>query len=218
MLSRVTSPKGLQQCNQVNFDGSPLTAKETLIRVVEKKMLEIKVACLSSPLTMSYEPTYTRGGKTWPVVATAANANLRSLLLSEEHSIAEATVKLQLRTWEKAAALAQVKDQGFGQLLGIDFDSIPFKGQFGEHAESDVDAIVEEIRRAAPDKTSLKDICTWERVPYVLRCVGLARGSTEGEHPNTSERPAKKSRVQGRDELVPDLDEWYASCPDSARR
>ncbi|KAJ6546431.1 hypothetical protein DFH09DRAFT_1171031 [Mycena vulgaris] len=153
------------------------------------------------------EPTYTRGGKTWPVVSTAANAKLRTLLLSGETSIAKATVKLQLSTWERAeaAALAQVQDKGFGQLLGIDFDSIAFQGELGEHAESDVDA----IKAIADDPSLQKDLWTWERLPYVVRCVGLARsGSSEEERGNTPERPAKKARVQGRDELVPDLDEW----------
>ncbi|KAJ7497784.1 hypothetical protein FB451DRAFT_1335825 [Mycena latifolia] len=149
-------------------------------------------------------PTYTRGGKTWPVVSTAANAELRSLLLSEEDSIAEATVELQLRVWKKAeaAALAKVQGTGLGQLLGIDFDNIPFQGQLGEHVEADVDAITEATGSLN------KDLWTWEHLPYVLRCAGLVRGNSGEEHTDTSERPAKKSKVQGRDELVPDLDEW----------
>jgi hypothetical protein len=157
------------------------------------------------------EPTYTRGGKTWPIIATAANGELRSLLLSGKQSIAEATVKLQLHTWKKAeaAALSQVQDSGFGQVLGIDFDNITFKGELGEHPESDVDAILEAI---GPDDPPLqRDLWTWERLPYILRCVGLARSSVSGAEHKT-ERPAKKSRVQGRDELVPDLDEWYSPC------
>jgi hypothetical protein len=164
---------------------------------------------------MSSEPKYTRGGKVWPVVSTAANTELRSLLLSEEHSIAEATVKLQLRTWEKAeaAALAQVQENGFGQLLGIDFDAIPFRGELGEHAESDVDAIFNAISQAEPGISLRKDIWTWERLPYVLRCLGLARSNDKEESSSGSDRPAKRSRVQGRDELVPDLDEWYSPYP-----
>ncbi|KAJ7046527.1 hypothetical protein C8F04DRAFT_1060811 [Mycena alexandri] len=157
------------------------------------------------------EPTYTRAGKKWPVVATAANAELRSLLLSEKSSIAEATVKLQLHTWEKAetSVLAQVKEKGLGSLLGIDFDDIAFQGELGEYPESDVDAIFKAISRVGPDAASLKkDLWTWERLPYVLRCVGLARSSTDTVEDKGSKRPVKKSRVQGRDELVADVDEW----------
>ncbi|KAJ6547310.1 hypothetical protein B0H19DRAFT_260972 [Mycena capillaripes] len=148
-----------------------------------------------------------RGGKVWPVVSTAANTELRSLLLSKDNSIAEATVKLQLRTWEKAeaAALAQVKENGLGQLLGVDFDDIT-QGELGEHPESDVDAIFNAISRAAGNTSLRKDVWTWERLPLSIRCVGLARSSDDKEE--SLERPAKKSRVQGRDELIPDLDEW----------
>ncbi|KAF8212485.1 hypothetical protein K438DRAFT_2010701 [Mycena galopus ATCC 62051] len=149
------------------------------------------------------EPAYTRG---WPVVSTVANTELRTLLLSQEQSIAEATVKLQLRNWEKAevAALAQVKPKGFGQLLGINFDTIVFEGQLGEHPELDVDA----ISNAVKTDISLKnEVWTWERLPYVIRCLGLARGSSDEKEDSTN-RPAKKSRVQGREELVQDVDEW----------
>ncbi|KAJ7752106.1 hypothetical protein B0H16DRAFT_1317805 [Mycena metata] len=164
-----------------------------------------------SARSVSPEPTYTRGGKRWPVVATAANAELRSLLLSSEDSIAEATVKLQLRTWEKAEALAlaQVKEKGLGSLLGINFDDIAFQGELGEQPESDINAIFEAISRVESDTASLKnDLWTWERLPYVLRCIGLARSSSDTAEGKGSKRPVKKSRVQGRDELVADVDEW----------
>ncbi|KAF7338483.1 hypothetical protein MVEN_02074300 [Mycena venus] len=152
------------------------------------------------------EPVYNRG---WPVVSTAANTELRAVLLSQKQSIAKATVEVQLRNWEKAeaAALAKVESKGLGQLLGFDFDNIVFKGELGEHAESDVDAISTAISQA--DESLKNDIWTWERLPYAIRCLGVARSSSNTEEGSSSaERPAKRSRVQGKDELVPDLDEW----------
>ncbi|KAJ7684913.1 hypothetical protein DFH06DRAFT_1277443 [Mycena polygramma] len=153
---------------------------------------------------MSTEPTYTRGGKVWPVVSTAANTELRSLLLSDEDSLAEAAVKLQLRTWEvaEAAALAQIEEKGLGQLLGTDFDAIAIQG------EMDVDAIFNAISGEAGHTSLKQDIWTWEGFPYALRCIGLARHGSSGDTQENIVRPAKKPRAQGRDELVADLDEW----------
>ncbi|KAJ7905243.1 hypothetical protein B0H14DRAFT_2489962 [Mycena olivaceomarginata] len=149
---------------------------------------------------MSTDPVYDSRGSA--VVSTVANPELRAVLLSQQRHIAKAAVKLQLRNWEKAeaAALGQVKsDQGFGQLLGIDFDAILFQG------EVDVDTISNAIPKA--DESLKKDIWTWERLPYDIRCIGLTRSGGD-EDKDSSKRPAKKSRVQGREELVRDVDEW----------
>jgi hypothetical protein len=149
---------------------------------------------------MSTDPVYDSRGSA--VVSTVANPELRAVLLSQQPHIAKVAVKLQLRNWEKAeaAALAQVKsDQGFGQLLGIDFDAILFQG------EVDVDTISNAIPKA--DESLKKDIWTWERLPYDIRCIGLTRSGGD-EDKDSSKRPAKKSRVQGREELVRDVDEW----------
>lgn len=183
------------------------------VQLVVEKGIKSKVFSFL-PSTMSCEPTYTRGGKVWPVVSTAASTELRSLLLSNEYSdasIAEATVKLQLRTWEKAeaAALAQVKEKGLGRLLDVDLDAVAFQGELGEHPAADVDAIFDAISLAAGNTSLRKDIWTWERLPFVIRCVGLARSSDDKVDSSSPERPTKKARTQGRDELALDLDEWY---------
>ncbi|KAJ7285588.1 hypothetical protein C8J57DRAFT_641477 [Mycena rebaudengoi] len=161
----------------------------------------------------SPEPTYTRGGKVWPVVSTAANAELRSLLLSKTANIAEAAVLLQLDQWKisETAALDKVRDNGLGELLGVDFDKITFKGKLGDNPELDVTAILTSASEIAPEDVALKkDLWMWERLPYVIRCASMARSGEEDESENSksADRPAKKTRVQGREELVSDVDEW----------
>ena len=52
-----------------------------------------------------------------------------------------------------------------------------------------------------------REFWTWERVPYTIRCAGLAVAK------DVAERPKKKTRVDAGEQLLADVDEWYDIAP-----
>ncbi|PBK64475.1 hypothetical protein ARMSODRAFT_1087899 [Armillaria solidipes] len=150
-----------------------------------------------------------------PVVATAASNSLRSLLLEswkqgDAYDLAKAVVELQLKNWEQSEREAQNKSDSL-EILGLDFGQVQYQGALGENPQKDSESIIQAIRESQTvDKGSLKDIWTWSRLPYSVRCAGLKVGAnTEGEdEPTTGAREIKRARVERHDELVADADEW----------
>ncbi|KAK0474905.1 hypothetical protein IW261DRAFT_1497676 [Armillaria novae-zelandiae] len=149
-----------------------------------------------------------------PVVATAASNSLRSLLLEswkqgDAYDLAKAVVELQLKNWKQSEREAQNKSDSL-EILGLDFGRVQYQGALGENPQKDSEAIIQVIRESQTvDKGFLKDIWTWSRLPYSVRCAGLkAKLNIEGGDGSTSARENKRARVERQDELVADADEW----------
>ncbi|KAK0225165.1 hypothetical protein EDD85DRAFT_980515 [Armillaria nabsnona] len=150
-----------------------------------------------------------------PVVATAASNSLRSLLLEswkqgDAYDLAKAVVELQLKNWEQSEREAQNKSDSL-EILGLDFGQVHYQGALGENPQKDSESIIQAIQGSQTvDKGSLKDIWTWSRLPYSVRCAGLeAELNIEGGNGSTTgARENKRVRVERQDELVADADEW----------
>lgn len=150
-----------------------------------------------------------------PVVATAASSRLRSLLLEsweqgDAYDLAKAVVELQLKIWEQSEREAQNKSDSV-EMLGLDFGRVQYQGALGENPQKDSEGIIQAIRESQTvDKGFLKDIWTWSRLPYSVRCAGLkAKLNIEGgDGSTTGARENKRARVERQDELVADADEW----------
>ncbi|KAK0458461.1 uncharacterized protein EV420DRAFT_1542382 [Desarmillaria tabescens] len=150
-----------------------------------------------------------------PVIATAASNSLRSLLLEswkqgDAYDLAKAVVELRLKNWEQSERGAQNKSDSL-EILGLDFSRVQYHGALRENPQKDSQSIIQAIRESQTvDKGSLKDIWTWSRLPYSVRCAGLkAEAQVEGgDGSTTGARENKKARVERYDELVADADEW----------
>ncbi len=151
-----------------------------------------------------------------PVVATAASNSLRSLLLEswkqgDAYDLAKAVVELQLKNWEQSEREAQNKSDSL-EILGLDFGQVHYQGALGENPQKDSESIIQAIQESQTvDKGSLKDIWTWSRLPYSVRCAGLEAGHNieDGNGSTTGARENKRARVERQDELVADADEWW---------
>ncbi|KAK0185798.1 hypothetical protein F5146DRAFT_1163287 [Armillaria mellea] len=150
-----------------------------------------------------------------PVVATAASNSLRSLLLEswkqgDAYDLAKAVVELQLKNWEQSEREAQNKSDSL-EILGLDFGQVQYEGALGETPQKDSESIIQAIQASQiVEKGFLKDIWTWSRLPYSVRCAGLKAGLNieDRNGSTTGTRENKRARVERQDELVVDADEW----------
>lgn len=117
--------------------------------------------------------------------------------------LAKACVDLQLDNWEKTLQHARSADVSFGASFGVNLDQLNFVGELGEHAEQDIDVISKAMASVSLSQAQIKDIWTWDKLPYVARCVGLASIKEE------EVRQQKKVRNENDECLIPDVDEWY---------
>lgn len=156
-------------------------------------------------LLTTTEPQYGRNGQYRPVISTAAPFDLRSLLLALDKyenasEIAEQCVATQLKAGVKTLEQTRAADITLRKPLGIPLDRLDGVAVLGTSPESDVIAIAKAA--AANDIQDTKSLWTWEKLPYVVRCAGLA------SEPSDASRPKKKTRVDDEDKFVADLDEW----------
>ena len=93
-----------------------------------------------------------------------------------------------------------------GTKFGVDFDKLKLEGRLGRNPEKDAEIIVGAVKEAG--HKNVKEVWSWKRLPYAVRCAGLAR-KDEDEDDEGESRGKKKARVEGGDDLVADLDEWY---------
>ncbi|KAL1691218.1 hypothetical protein GGG16DRAFT_54122, partial [Schizophyllum commune] len=155
------------------------------------------------------EPLYSSpGGDRRPVIATAAERDLREALKKAGRKnldgLGIATVKYQLEKWAAAHKQADAVSYNLGTKFGVDFDKLKLEGRLGRNPEKDVEIIVGAVRGAG--HKNLKEVWSWKRLPYAVRCAGLAR-IDEDEDDEGESRGKKKARVEGGDDLVADLDE-----------
>ncbi|TRM65507.1 hypothetical protein BD626DRAFT_616231 [Schizophyllum amplum] len=140
---------------------------------------------------MDREPTYSSpGGPSRPVISTAAAHELREALKKTDSldALGIATVKLQLKKWEEAQKQAAAVSDALGSKFGVDFDKLKFEGRIGAHPVKDA------------------EVWTWKKLPYAVRCAGVARRDDEADEGEV--RGKKKARVEGGEDLVADVDEW----------
>uniref|UniRef100_D8Q175 Uncharacterized protein n=1 Tax=Schizophyllum commune (strain H4-8 / FGSC 9210) TaxID=578458 RepID=D8Q175_SCHCM len=155
------------------------------------------------------EPLYSSpGGDDRPVIATAAEHELREALkkVGSENldELGIATVKYQLEKWAAAQKQADAVSYNLGTKFGVDFDKLKLEGRLGRNPEKDAEIIVGAVR--GPGHKNLKEVWSWKKLPYAVRCAGLAR-KDEDEDDEGESRGKKKARVEGGDDLVIDLDE-----------
>lgn len=157
--------------------------------------------------SISIEYQFSRAGRLRPVVSTAAPDGLRKIILSKtqdgEVALAKAAVEFQLQSWEKTLKEVRAADAGLGAPFGVDLDALKFSGELGENSLKDIEVITKATKAASMTMPQTKDIWSWETLPYVVRCGGLA-GVKEDQ-----KRPQKKLRSENDDRVVPDVDEWY---------
>ncbi|KAL1762846.1 hypothetical protein FB107DRAFT_198438, partial [Schizophyllum commune] len=162
------------------------------------------------------EPLYSSpGGDRRPVIATAAEHDLREALKKAGRKnldgLGVATVKYQLEKWAAAQKQADAVSYNLGTKFGVDFDKLKLEGRLGRNPEKDAEIIVGAVKEAG--HKNVKEVWSWKRLPYAVRCAGLAR-KDENEDDEGESRGKKKARVEGGDDLVADLDE----CSDSEYR
>ncbi|KAL1743263.1 hypothetical protein HDZ31DRAFT_65212 [Schizophyllum fasciatum] len=146
------------------------------------------------------------GGR--PVIATAAEHELREALKRSGDSLDKLgvdTVRYQLAKWAKAQEQACAVSYGLGSKFGVDFDRLQLEGRLGRHPAKDAEVIAAAVRGAAHG--NVKEVWTWKKLPYAVRCAGMARAD-ENEDDEGESRGKKKARVEGGEDLVADLDEW----------
>lgn len=156
---------------------------------------------------MDREPTYSSpGGPSRPVISTAAAHELREALKKTDSldALGIATVKLQLKKWEEAQKQAAAVSDALGSKFGVDFDKLKFEGRIGAHPVKDAEVIAVAAKAAGHKK--VKEVWTWKKLPYAVRCAGLARRDDEADEGEV--RGKKKARVEGGEDLVADVDEW----------
>lgn len=140
-------------------------------------------------------------------MSTAAPEGLRKIILSKtqdgEVALAKAAVEFQLQSWEKTLNEVRAADAGLGAPFGVNLDALKFSGELGDNPSKDIEIISETMKAASMTMPQTKDIWSWETLPYVVRCAGLA-GVKEDQ-----KRPQKKSRSENDERVVPDVDEWY---------
>ncbi|KAI5824408.1 hypothetical protein K523DRAFT_420814, partial [Schizophyllum commune Tattone D] len=156
------------------------------------------------------EPLYSSpGGDRRPVIATAAEHDLREALKKAGRQnldgLGIATVKYQLEKWAAAQKQADAVSYNLGTKFGVDFDKLKLEGRLGRNPEKDAEIIVGAVREAG--HKNLKEVWSWKRLPYAVRCAGLAR-KDDHEDDEGESRGKKKARVEGGNDLVADLDEW----------
>ncbi|KZV86229.1 hypothetical protein EXIGLDRAFT_653432 [Exidia glandulosa HHB12029] len=155
------------------------------------------------------EPQYVRGGQNRPMINTAAPFDVRSLLVALENTegdpaeIAEDCVETQLKSWAKTLEQTRNADTSLGKPLGVDLDNLEGITVLGTSPQSDAATIAKAA--TACGVTDTKTLWTWERLPYAVRCAGLALADKDTTE---DERPKKKTRSIDDEKFVADADEW----------
>lgn len=115
--------------------------------------------------------------------------------------------------WEESQKKPKV-DFGQCEIFETPLKQISFKGQLGEHPEQDLKAITKAV-----GTENAKLAHTWEKLPYAVRCAGSSIETTSVSNDEAaSERSKKRTRVSGEDQMVSDVDEWWASLHSSITR
>ena len=156
-----------------------------------------------------------------PVIGTAATDEIRSLLNSlyrqyrndDVYGIGEAALKLQLSTWKKLEQETRAADDA-KELFGVDF--IKALGEnIGRQAREDVGAIKKLSEEKSIKANDVQKLWTWKRLPYSVRQAGLAADASSAPTSEPSEedgsRAKKRSKSEGEDELIADVDEWQVT-------
>jgi hypothetical protein len=120
--------------------------------------------------------------------------------------LAQSAIKLQLENWRQSEkARSESKDAPLA-LFGVDFTALYNNGQLGARASEDCDGIVGLVK-SNPDSLDLR-VWTWVKLPYSVRCAGIAGAALPHPKAVTKGSAKKKARVEGQSELVEDIDEW----------
>jgi hypothetical protein len=131
---------------------------------------------------------------------------MRALLLSlpsEKSSpskMVEAAVKHQLDVWEKEQDALKKADLSYGRPFDIDLGGLAPNKLPGEHPSEFATLLKSALENKGVQDTKMA--FTWDRLPYAVRCAGLAQSGEDGG------RPRKKGRADDEERFVKDIDEW----------
>lgn len=147
-----------------------------------------------------------------PVVSTVASNEIRSLLKDgpgDMYDIAEKVIKLQLSIWEQEQAQMDYSETlASSSIFGVDFSQVT--GVLGVSVDVAVDNVSRVVVAATHDLQAhpRSSIWNWYKLPYTVRCGGLARASSET--PSLSFEDSKEEAKDSRgEELLVDADEWF---------
>jgi hypothetical protein len=132
---------------------------------------------------------------------------LRELLLalptgeSSPSEMVQLAVAHQLQVCENEQTALKQADLSHGRPFGVDLDSLESGRLFGEAPLDDVALLKPALEKATGQNT--KTQWTWDRLPYSVRCAGLAQCAEDDD------RSRKRGRSEANEHFVKDTDEWY---------
>jgi hypothetical protein len=114
----------------------------------------------------------------------------------------EASFLHQLQAWQQEQDALKQVDLSHGHPFGVNIDDVLANRGLGQSLAENVGLLKTLFAQVTGQDTIP---WTWDRLPYTVRCAGLAQCAADED-----DRPRKKGRIDDEEHFVKDVDEWFA--------